>query len=492
MRFVALISSLLFAISLGPRGSRVHGFADEGDALPTAPACSVSCLATYVPEYCGSASNLTCICNTPRLTEAVMKCSYAACDTIPEFYQLQRYAAVTCGVKNDKSRRDDVLTLDYVLPSLMIVFLLGRIASRRLLNVGMGADDWTILAAGIAYCVDVGTSFGLVLNDFGVHEYWLSTKQAITGLRWFYVTNLFYMVAITLTKVGLLLCFLRIFPSHRLRQVIIVTGFFIILSNFAIMVALIFQCIPVSAFWTNWMYKTPPTKCIDQYLVLEVAAVFGIIHSVIILVLPVKTVWQLNLPLRHKANLMIMFSVGLLALSCSFMRLPSIIKLDRSSDRSYDQAPLVAYSHIEAGVGIICACLPACRSLLEYFIPCIKLDCGETRASQTTPTGKNDHYHRENRSRSSTRSFARSFGDHKDEPGFGSPWTPSTPSMPSTPSSPQASRIRGGRGMGSVASVEAVAVSKSETARLEARGGPVIHLTRSVEMQSDDGGCHAK
>ncbi|CAL3966642.1 hypothetical protein PZA11_003225 [Diplocarpon coronariae] len=478
MRSIALVP--LLASSLTGSGSLAHGFLLETEALTTAPECARSCLSTYVPRYCGAASNISCICSTPKLLAAVTKCTYAACGTVPELYQLERHVAVTCGARSDRSRRDNVHTLDYVLPSLMTVFLVGRLVSRRLLNVGMGADDWTILAAAIAYYIEVGTSFGLVLNDFGLHIYWLSTTQVITGLKWFYVTNLFYMLAITLTKLGLLLFFLRIFPSHRLRQLIIVTGFFIILSNFSIMVALIFQCIPVSAFWTNWMYKDPPVKCIDQYAVLEAAAVFGILHSIIILVLPVKTVWQLNLPYRHKANLFVMFSVGFMALTCSFMRLPSIIKLDHSSDRSYDQAPVVAYSHIEAGVGIICACLPACRSLLEYFFPCLKLDCGDTTASLATHTGKHDHSHRENKSRSSTRSCA----GHGDKQRLYS--------QQSLPPSVQAARVRGGRGMGSQASVETALVTRDETALVEARGGPVIHLTRSVEMESDDMEPHAR
>ncbi|KAK0128493.1 hypothetical protein ONS95_000465 [Cadophora gregata] len=191
------------------------------------------------------------------------------------------------------------------------------------------------------------------------------------------------MITITLTKLSLLLFFLRIFPDKRLRQATWISGLFVFLSNFSILMALAFQCVPLRAYWTNWMYKVAPVQCINGFATLEAAAVFSIIQSVMILLIPVPTVWNLKLAWKKKANLMIMFSVGSIALVCSFMRLPSLLNLDRSNDLSYDQAPVVVYSHLEMSVGIICACLPACRSLLEYFFPSLKMTFGETNVTGT-------------------------------------------------------------------------------------------------------------
>lgn len=114
----------------------------------------LSCIANFVPEYCGSTSNTTCICNNTDLTAAVYACAYAACDTIPELLQLQKYSAISCGVENDKARLNAVLMMDYIVPFLTALFLAGRIAARIRLDVGLGADDWTILAAAAAYFID--------------------------------------------------------------------------------------------------------------------------------------------------------------------------------------------------------------------------------------------------------------------------------------------------------------------------------------------------
>jgi hypothetical protein len=142
------------------------------------------------------------------------------------------------------------------------------------------------------------------------------------------------MLSITLTKLSLLLFFLRIFPSQRLLKISWALGIFIVVSNFSILVALAFQCVPFEGYWTNWMYKVNPVKCINQFAALNAAAALGIFHNVAILVLPLPTLWSLNLPWQRKLNLLIMFSVGSFVIICSCLRLPSLAKLQSSNDLS--------------------------------------------------------------------------------------------------------------------------------------------------------------
>ncbi|KAJ5050700.1 uncharacterized protein L3040_002575 [Drepanopeziza brunnea f. sp. 'multigermtubi'] len=472
MRVLYLLS--LLVACLGSEGL-VKGLLFDRDGVVAAPNCSVPCLTTLIPKYCNSAANTTCVCANTELRASVLSCSYAACDTFPELFQLQKYAAVSCGITSDKSRLMDVLRASCIVPALTLLFLLGRVTARIRLAVGLGADDWMILAAAAAYYIDMAISLGLVGEGFGQNQYWLEGSQIVNGLKHLYAATIFYMIAITLTKMALLLFFLRIFPDRKLRRAIYMVGLLIVLSNFSILVALIFQCIPISGFWTNWRYKERPVKCISQYPCLEAAAVFAIIHSFLIIALPIPTVWKLNLVWQKKANLMIMFCVGSLALVCSFMRLPSLIKMSTSKDLSWDSAPLVVYSHLEQSIGIICACLPACRSLLEYYFPSLKMHFGESEGTrvrthcmeahtyhhQTPPKG----YHEKSDRSSSSRC---SFVEMKDRCGA---------SSQSSSSCPSAGKV--------MVSVEAGGAAPNEDIRkVLARGSDGIYMTRSVEMSS--------
>jgi hypothetical protein len=82
------------------------------------------------------------------------------------------------------------------------------------------------------------------------------------------------------------------------------------------------------------MYKVPPVKCIDTSVAVYVAAALSITHDLIIMLMPIPLLWKLNLPWQKKANLLVMFFVGSFVILCSLLRLPSLQKLDTSSDLS--------------------------------------------------------------------------------------------------------------------------------------------------------------
>jgi hypothetical protein len=64
-------------------------------------------------------------------------------------------------------------------------FLAGRLFARIQLDIGLGADDWTMIAAFTTYLIDVSTSLGLVLNGFGEHTYWLDKDNIIAAMKVF-------------------------------------------------------------------------------------------------------------------------------------------------------------------------------------------------------------------------------------------------------------------------------------------------------------------
>lgn len=63
---------------------------------------------------------------------------------------------------------------------------------------------------------------------------------------------------------------------------------------------------------------------------------------------------------------------------------------------------MVVFSHLEQGVAIICACLPACRSLLEYLFPKMKMNLEGSTGKIPAPSTSNI---RRKRNELSARSF---------------------------------------------------------------------------------------
>jgi hypothetical protein len=65
------------------------------------------------------------------------------------------------------------------------------------------------------------------------------------------------------------------------------------------------------------------------------------------------------------------------------MRIPLIYRMKTDGHAVDDQAPIAVWTHLELGVGIMCACLPACRSLIGYHFPSLKMTLGPTSAGET-------------------------------------------------------------------------------------------------------------
>jgi hypothetical protein len=70
-----------------------------------------------------------------------------------------------------------------ILAPLATLFVAARLFARTRLEVGLGPDDWMMLAALIAYLIDIAVGLGIALNGFGEHTYYLSIKQVTDSLR---------------------------------------------------------------------------------------------------------------------------------------------------------------------------------------------------------------------------------------------------------------------------------------------------------------------
>ncbi|KAH7393460.1 hypothetical protein BKA64DRAFT_755623 [Cadophora sp. MPI-SDFR-AT-0126] len=351
-----------------------------------APNCSLTCLGTLIPQYCDSLTDTTCICTNTELASVLLPCAVAACN-VTDSLQLARYQAEVCEIPNDMTRYWQQIHTYIVLVPLTTLFVSLRIFARLRLNIGIGPDDYVLLVALAFYLTMTSTAWVIAVTGFGQHTFWLLTRQVVRALKFFWISELLYLSAITFTKLSLLLFFRRIFPSNGFRKATVWAGAFIITSNISLFMALAFQCMPVHGVWTNWMYKTPPVQCINVFAAVYIAAGMSITHDILILCMPIPTLWSLNLGLQKKINLMVMFGVGSFVIVASVIRLPSLMKMGASSDPSFDQAPVAFWTNLEVSVGIICACLPACRSLIGFYFPRLQMSLNNTSSNDRNTPG---------------------------------------------------------------------------------------------------------
>ncbi|KAI6084203.1 hypothetical protein F4821DRAFT_271255 [Hypoxylon rubiginosum] len=200
---------------------------------------------------------------------------------------------------------------------------------------------------GYVYCMYWVTS----LHGFLIHQW--DVKIINVG------ANL-HSVTIMVIKTAILKEWSRIFVPHGTRNTFYwichVVLWFNIIFYIAIIVGLNLACIPARGIWD----KTIPAKCFDSKSMLIVAAAVNVVFNFIILLLPQRIIWHLQMSPKKKLGVSLIFTVGLLACISSIFRLEATIVHYRSEDAVYSVTVVALWALAEM------ACL-----LLVFFVPAI-------------------------------------------------------------------------------------------------------------------------
>ena len=127
----------------------------------------------------------------------------------------------------------------------------------------------------------------------------------------FYYTELLYLASVGLTKISVLLFYLRIFPDKGLRKAIWFTILLCVLYIISFVTATALQCIPIRIAWEHWDGEHHG-KCIDLNADAWCSAAGNIILDLIVVALPMGQLRKLVMSRRRKFGVMLMFLGGLL------------------------------------------------------------------------------------------------------------------------------------------------------------------------------------
>jgi len=183
--------------------------------------------------------------------------------------------------------------------------------------------------------------------------------------------ELTYVATTTAIKMSILLFLRRMFPATTTPVAWRIAWFFVmawvVMWSVGCGLAALFQCTPVSFFW-NQLDGDIPGFCINEYSFLAANAALNITSDIMILVLPMPIVWRLHIKKSQKLAISSIFLLG------GFVCLASIIRYTYLKevipvDITFTNLPAGIWSLIEMSIGLVCACLPVMRPLLQYLVP---------------------------------------------------------------------------------------------------------------------------
>ncbi|RSM06413.1 hypothetical protein CDV31_009187 [Fusarium ambrosium] len=281
---------------------------------------------------------------------------------------VQSYSKHTCNAPS-RDRTHLVWILGIVF---LVVGLVGfglRVMARVFVRAQTwGPDDWVMLLA-VLMMIPLN-AISVPISQVGLgKDIWNVHPDDITDfLYFFYWDELLYLGVLPVTKISILLFYLKVFPGKNIRL-----GCWILIGlNVAYFIAFelvsIFQCTPIEGAWRAWD-KEFPAKCNNINMQGWMAAIFNIVLDVGTLCLPLWELYKLSLSRKKKIQIMLMFSVGFFVTIVSIVRLQSLASYATTSNVTQDYVEIGYWSTIEVPVGILCACMPAIRSLFSLVFP---------------------------------------------------------------------------------------------------------------------------
>jgi hypothetical protein len=130
-------------------------------------------------------------------------------------------------------------------------------------------------------------------------------------LQYFYWEEIFYAVALALIKVSILFFYLRIFPRHGFRVCACILLGLHICYAIAYSLTVAFQCNPIDGAWLNWTNEYG-ARCVSINLLGWSGAAVNIFLDLCTIFLPVPELLALNMSVKKRMQIMLMFAVGLL------------------------------------------------------------------------------------------------------------------------------------------------------------------------------------
>ncbi|CZT25708.1 uncharacterized protein RCC_11377 [Ramularia collo-cygni] len=354
-----LVSSLVLSVA-GLTDLEPRQFSNSS-VLLAVPDCAARCSQLVAKNFLCDPATQKCICDQPQLEASLQACFIAICPPV-EMYMSQ---AVFAGVCQRPVRDRSVVTgaTTYTLYGIAAMFTIARFLSRNSLFGGAGYswDDHTAFICFAASTAILGMLVKVQENGFGRDLYTLPDPNILENfLFWFYCVQPLYIVVTFISKVSMVLLYLRTWPS-TLRSsfgMICWSAIGLLLTTFiASVFVTIFQCTPISYNWHDIGNST--SHCTDRVTQVYATASINIFYDIMVLSIPLAKLMDLDITFRQKAGIMFVFLVGIVVTVCSIVRLRYLSVFGASLNFTYDYSFLGLWSIVEVYTCIICVCMPA-------------------------------------------------------------------------------------------------------------------------------------
>ncbi|KAI0187056.1 hypothetical protein EV127DRAFT_483629 [Xylaria flabelliformis] len=260
------------------------------------------------------------------------------------------------------------LETSIIAGTLVVLAVALRFWCKFTLKSAIRSEDWWILAAVPIYLGAVADDIWGLYNGISGEdskqiiaillqnpspELILALENYLKSLYIGFILNLFLL---TFVRISICLLYQGIFATPRFRIKSIVMIILSVAWFISALVVGFVYCIPLDKFW----HPFKPGRCLDFNLFYLIIGVFETVIDIVILILPVRATFNVQLPLKSKLLISSIFLFGGVAIITNILRLYNIY---RPGEQFVSFTETIFWTHIHGLIAVLCANLPVYKPL---------------------------------------------------------------------------------------------------------------------------------
>ncbi|KAL0931545.1 uncharacterized protein CTRU02_214280 [Colletotrichum truncatum] len=232
----------------------------------------------------------------------------------------------------------------------------------RFRGVGIGGDDILAVVACLLSCSTIGLSVAVFTTGVG-YDFDPSSEvypELVNNLQYIlkvtFAFTLVYLWALATLKLSQLWFYYRAFALQLSKWIYVVAGIVVIWALVFTFI-FIFLCNPISQQWTVMRIG----HCMDQILVLKCIIMTNVVTDLFIVILPIWTVWQLQMRKTEKVAVIACFALGLACCVIGIVRFWQIFVIDLTGNLTGTSLTTFMLCTVELMLAGLCINIPMLR-----------------------------------------------------------------------------------------------------------------------------------
>lgn len=198
-------------------------------------------------------------------------------------------------------------------------------------------------------------------RDFGSPKLEHRNTETLWPTQVIVIGTYLFLGLLASLKTAILMEWIHIFLPDGSRNLFFWACYLVIWANiiFCLVTAIIYSlaCVPHAYLW-NHTIEGGYCRMSTAYIGLSTAC-FVFATDIIILFIPQRVIWQLNMSRSRKAGVSFVFALGLAACAASIVRLYVHVERSESADITYHLSSMMLAGVGESACGILVLCVPA-------------------------------------------------------------------------------------------------------------------------------------